>query len=107
LPTLFLSMSKAATKLDVADVVAAEIDVHEAGDEVGLRRVLVVVAALDQAAGAVADAHDGDADLVVPEGLRPLPIAVAGAFAASLLIFSLTFLSCSLLRSCARTCQVR
>ena len=60
-------------ELDVADVVAAELDVHQAGDEVVLLGVLVVVAALDQAAGAVADADDRDADLAVaaPAGARP------------------------------------
>ena len=52
-------------ELDVADVVAAQVDVHQARDEVVLLGVLVVVAALDQAAGAVADADDRDADLAV------------------------------------------
>ena len=37
----------------VADVVTAQVDVHETRDEVGLRGVLVVVAALDEAARAV------------------------------------------------------
>ncbi len=67
--------------LDVADVVAAEVDVHQARDEVVLLRVLVVVAALDQAAGAVADADDRDADLAVA-ALRPgrrLAVRSAGA----------------------------
>ena len=52
-------------ELDVADVVAAEVDVHQARDEVVLLGVLVVVAALDEAARAVADADDGDPDLAV------------------------------------------
>ena len=52
-------------ELDVADVVAAQAHVHEPGDEVRLLRVLVVVAALDQAARAVPDADDRDADLAV------------------------------------------
>ena len=58
-------------ELDVADVVAAQVDVHQARHELIVRGVLVVVAALDQAAGAVADAHDGDADLLAcPLGRR-------------------------------------
>ena len=52
-------------ELDVADVVAAEVDVHQARDEVVDLGVLVVVAALDEAARAVADADDRDADLAV------------------------------------------
>src|SRR5487761_2599964 len=52
-------------ELDVADVVPAEAHVHEPGDEVPLLGVLVVVAALDQAARTVADADDRDADLAV------------------------------------------
>ena len=52
-------------ELDVADVVAAEVDVHEAGDEVAVLGIGVVEAALHEAARAVADAHDGDADLAV------------------------------------------
>ena len=59
-------------ELDVADVVAAEVDVHQARDEVAILGVGVVVAALDEAAGAVADADDGDADLAVAG-----PMAVA------------------------------
>jgi hypothetical protein len=44
-------------------VPAAELDVHEAGHLVGDGGVPVVLDALDQAAGAVADAGDGHADL--------------------------------------------
>ena len=51
-------------ELDVADVVAAEIDVHQAGDELVVRGVAVVLDALHERRGAVADADDGDADLV-------------------------------------------
>ena len=54
-------------ELDVADVVAAEVDVHEAGDELVVRRVLVVLDALEQRVRAVADADDRDADLAVVE----------------------------------------
>src|SRR4029079_4620256 len=51
-------------ELDVADVVAAEVDVHQARDELVVLRVLVVIAALDEAARAVADADDRDPDLL-------------------------------------------
>ena len=52
-------------ELDVADVVAAEVDVHQARHFVGRVGVLVVLDALDEAVGAVADADDRDADLLV------------------------------------------
>ena len=52
-------------ELDVADVVAAEVDVHEAGDGLVRVGVAVVVDALDERVGAVADADDGDPDLLV------------------------------------------
>ena len=51
--------------LDVADVVPAEVDVHQAGDEVVRVRVLVVRQALHERVRAVADADDRDADLVL------------------------------------------
>src|SRR4029077_298989 len=50
-------------ELDVADVVAAAVDVHPPGGVFVALGVVVVVAALDQAALAVADAADRDADL--------------------------------------------
>ena len=52
-------------ELDVADVVAAEVHVHEARDELVVRRVLVVLDPLEKRVGAVADADDGDAHLVL------------------------------------------
>ena len=60
-------------ELDVPDVVAAQADVHQPGDEVVLLGVLVVVPALHEAARAVAHADDRDADLAVPAavGARP------------------------------------
>ena len=65
-------------ELHVADVVVAQLDVHQARDEVVGLGVLVVVAALDQAAGAVADADDGDADLLAARlGLAVAVVAVA------------------------------
>jgi hypothetical protein len=42
-------------------VIATQVDVHEAGDLVARLRVAVVVDALHQRAGAVADADDRDA----------------------------------------------
>src|SRR5581483_6145298 len=51
-----------ADELHVADVVAAELHVHQAGDAVAGVGVAVVLDALHEAAGAVADAGDGDAD---------------------------------------------
>ena len=48
--------------LDVADVVAAEDDVHEAGHGLVGVGVLVVLEALHQRAGAVPDAGDGETD---------------------------------------------
>ena len=49
-------------ELDVADVVVAELHVHQAGDGAGRVGVLVVLDALDERRGAVADADDGDAN---------------------------------------------
>ncbi len=61
-------------ELDVADVVAAEVDVHEPRDGVGRVGVAVVLDALDERRGAVADADDGYAD-----GTHGLLSAVRGA----------------------------
>jgi hypothetical protein len=49
-------------ELDVGDVVGAEADVHQPGHGRRLVRVAVVVHALHQRGGAVADADDGDLD---------------------------------------------
>ena len=68
-------------ELDVADVIAAQVDVHEPGDEVVLLGVLVVRPALDEAARAIADADDGDPDLAVLAA-RAGPGAGAAAVAA-------------------------
>ncbi len=51
-------------ELDVAHVVAAEIDVHQARNGLARVGVLVVVDALHERARAVADADDRDTDLV-------------------------------------------
>ena len=59
-------------ELHVADVVAAEVDVHEPGDELVRRGVLVVLDSLEERVGAVADADDRDADLAVPARLAVL-----------------------------------
>ena len=65
LPTLLGVDVERRRELDVADVVAAEVDVHEAGDGLVRVGVPVVVDALDEGVGAVADADDGDAHLLV------------------------------------------
>src|SRR4029077_135032 len=52
-------------ELDVPDVIAAQVDVHEAWHGLRLRGVAVVVHALDQRGRAVADPHDGDTHLSV------------------------------------------
>ena len=64
-------------ELDVADVVAAEVDVHQARNFVGRVGVLVVLDALDEGVGAVADADDRDADLLVraADAVRAWPFA--------------------------------
>jgi hypothetical protein len=45
-------------ELDVAHVVAAQVHVHEARHALGRVRILVVLHALHERRGAVADAHD-------------------------------------------------
>ena len=64
-------------ELDVADVVATEADVHEAGDGVGRVGVAVVLDALDEGAGTVADACDGDTNLL-GHGVGPSWVAAGG-----------------------------
>ena len=59
-------------ELDVGDVVAAEVDVHETGDERVPVGVLVVLDALEEGVGAVADADDRDAHLVLRAGAAVL-----------------------------------
>ena len=51
-------------ELDVAYVVAAEVDVHEAGDALPRIRVLVVLDPLHERRSAVADTDDRHADLL-------------------------------------------
>ena len=63
-PTFLASTSNAATNLHVADVVLAELDVHQAGDGRVLVGVVVVLHALHQGGRAVADADDGDPDFI-------------------------------------------
>ena len=53
---------KVGFELDVLDVVVTEHDVHQTGHAGTRVGVLVVLDSLDQRAGAVADADDGDAD---------------------------------------------
>jgi hypothetical protein len=54
-------------ELHVPDVVAPEVDVHEAGDELVVRGVLVVLDALEQRVRAIPHADERDADLAVVE----------------------------------------
>ena len=61
--------------LDVADVVPAELDVHKTRDLLRRVGVLVVLQALDERRGAVADADDRDTNLV--HEMRSLPWATA------------------------------
>lgn len=49
-------------EFDVVDVVAAIVDVHESGYCFGFFGVFVVLCALNERAGAVADAYDCCAD---------------------------------------------
>jgi hypothetical protein len=70
-------------ELDVADVVAAQVDVHEAGDELLGVRVLVVLDSLEEGVCAVAHADDGHAHLAV--GVRA---TVLGAVARGHLFLS-------------------
>ncbi len=65
LADLALDDVEGGRELDVGDVVAAEVDVHEPRDEGVAVGVLVVLDALEQRVGAVADADDGDAHLVL------------------------------------------
>jgi hypothetical protein len=63
-------------ELDVTDVIPAEVHVHQAGHELVVVCVLVVLAALEQRVGAVADADDRDADLAVVDARAPVRASV-------------------------------
>ena len=63
LPTLSDVDVERGGELDVADVVAAEVHVHESGHGLGGVGVLVVLDALHERRGAVAHAHDCHAHL--------------------------------------------
>ena len=65
LADLVLRDVEGGRELDVADVVAAEVDVHEARDEGLGIGVLVVLDALEKRVGAVADADDRDPDFLL------------------------------------------
>ena len=78
LADLFLVDVERRDELDVADVVAAEVHVHEPGDEVVVVCVAVVVDALYEGRGAVADSHDGDADAAILGATVAVAVAVAG-----------------------------
>src|SRR2546425_9409535 len=61
-PDLALVDVERGRELDVADVVGPEARVHQAGDELAVRGVLVVLDALDEGRRAIADADDGDSN---------------------------------------------
>ena len=65
-------------ELDVAHVVAAEVDVHQARHELVVGGVAVVVDALHERGGAVADSHDGDADAAILGAAIAIAVAIAG-----------------------------
>src|SRR5439155_17297705 len=65
-------------ELDVADVVTTEPRVHEPGDEPVVRRLTIVVDALDQRGSAITDADDGNSD-----GSHGWPPGSDGALAAA------------------------
>ena len=58
-------------EVDVAHVVAAEHDVHEAGDVFRRVGVAVVLDALDEAAGAVPHSGDGDTNATTHDAVAP------------------------------------
>ena len=82
-------------EFDVADVVAAEVDVHQARDLLGGVGVAVVVDALDEGRGAVADADDRDAHLLglVARGavVEAAPLPLARPFVCCLLTSAMSF----------------
>jgi hypothetical protein len=51
-------------EFDIPDVIAAQIGVHQAGNEDAIRRIAVELNALHQRRGAVAHADDGHANLL-------------------------------------------
>src|SRR5204863_9127526 len=76
-PDLVLVDVERGDELDVADVVAAQVDVHQARDGFLGRRAAVVMNPLDQRGGAVANPHDGHSNLVVSPGAMTIPGAHA------------------------------
>src|SRR3990172_2746726 len=53
-------------ELDIANVVSAEIDVHQTGDLVAGFRLPIVLDPLDERGGTIADPDDGHPDLLLP-----------------------------------------
>ena len=64
-PDLALDHVEGCAELDVADVVAAQIDVHQAGDLVTGFGVAVIGDSLDQRRGAIAHTDDGHPNLLL------------------------------------------
>ena len=71
LPDLLLVDVERGGELDVADVVPAEVHVHQAGHLLGRVRILVVLDALHERARAVADTDYRDANLLVTSAVAP------------------------------------
>jgi hypothetical protein len=65
-------------ELDIADVIAAEIDVHQPRNEVVRARVLVVLDTLQQRVRTVADADDRDAHRLAGGGAAVAPTVRGG-----------------------------
>jgi hypothetical protein len=51
-------------ELDIADVIPAQVDMHQPRHGVAIFRITVVLHALHQRAGAIADADNGDPDFL-------------------------------------------
>ena len=60
MPTLVTLMSMPSGELDIADVIAAQVGVHDAGNGRIVRGILVELDSLDQRGGAVPHADDCD-----------------------------------------------
>jgi hypothetical protein len=71
LSNLFLVDVERGGELDIADVVSAQIDVHQPRDLLGRVRILVVGDALHERARAVADTDYRDANLLVTSAVAP------------------------------------
>ena len=83
-PTLPRATSKAATTLDIADMIAAEIEMHQTRDRGLAGGVAVELDPLDQRRGTVADADDRHADFRhpgPPDARRLINLLANGVYA--------------------------